>query len=174
MARTLARSAYPSRGCATLWRPSVPGTLIPLRVGGEVATDEGSELDVRLEHDLRRARSRRRHVPGNGHCGASHVDQPQPLPWLGHAVDDIDQPLHVVEFQPQRIVEVDVRLVRTSHPERESSPVRQVGHQQRAIGTSPQYQACRNQPWSSGLGASCACRKRLGRGVETTWKGVWQ
>jgi hypothetical protein len=102
------------------------------------------------------------------------VDHAQPLPCPCDAVKDIDEPLHVIEFQPQRIVKVDVRLVRTAHAERESSPVRQVRHQHRAVGTGPQYQACRTQRWAPELGAGRGCRNRLWCGVETTWKGDWR
>jgi hypothetical protein len=73
-----------------------------------VATDEGSELGVRLEHYLRGARARRRHIPRQGHRSAPNVDHAQPLPGFGHAVEHIDQPLHVVELQPQRIIKIDI------------------------------------------------------------------
>ena len=80
-ASMITRSAYPSRSAAMPRRPSVPRTLIPLRVGQrQVATDEGGELGVRLEHDLRGARTRRRHIPRQGHRSAANVDHAQPLP----------------------------------------------------------------------------------------------
>jgi hypothetical protein len=74
----------------------------------QVPAHKSGEFDVRLEHDLGRGRSGRRQVPRQSHTRAAHVDYPYPPPPLGQAIDDVGQPLHVVEFQPQWIVEVDV------------------------------------------------------------------
>ena len=82
----------------------------------------------------------------------------QPLPWLGHAVKHVGQPLHVVELQPQRIIKIDVRLIGTADAEREGSRVRQIRHQQCAIRAGTQYQS-----WPSSRllpGASRGLRQR--------------
>jgi hypothetical protein len=54
------------------------------------------------------------------------MDHAQSLPWLDHAIENIDQPLHVVELQPQRVIKIDVGLVCPADAECESSRVRQV------------------------------------------------
>ena len=74
----------------------------------QVPTDERGELDVRLEHYLSRGRAGRGQVPRQGHARATHVDYAFSLTRRGHAIDDVGQPLHVIELEPQWIVEVDV------------------------------------------------------------------
>jgi hypothetical protein len=117
-------------------------------------TDESRELDVRLEHYLRRARARCGHIPRQSHPSTPDMDHPQPLPWIGDAVKHIDQPLHIVELQPQRIIKIDIGLIGSAHPEREGPLVRQIRYQQCAIGAGPQYQICRPHNCSSAPGAA--------------------
>jgi hypothetical protein len=92
-----------------------------------VATDEGGELDVRLEHDLREL----------GRVAATYRGRviAAPPTWItaatasfGNAVKHIDRPLHLVELQPQRIIKINIGLVRAAYPERQSSLVGQITH----------------------------------------------
>ena len=127
------RSAYPSRSSAMPQRPSVPRTLIPLRVGS------GRCRRMKAVSSMSGSITTWAEV---GRVAATHVDYAQSPARLGHAVDDVGQPLHVVELQPHRIVKINVGLVCTADPERERSPIREIWDQQCAISAGPEHQAC--------------------------------
>ena len=128
-ASMITKSAYPSRSSAMPRRPSVPRTLIPLRAGS------GRCRRTKAVSSMSGSSTTWAEV---GRVAATYRGKVMPAPptWttrirprLGHAVEDIGQPLHVVELQPQWIVKVDVGLVRATDAERESSWVGQIRHQ---------------------------------------------
>jgi len=93
----------------------------------QLASDQLGQLDVRLEHDLRRPGAFGVDVSGERQPAAADVSDPERTGRQG--VDDRGEVGDVLEAEVARVREVDVRLRTAVHHHGHATPAVLVGHE---------------------------------------------
>jgi hypothetical protein len=83
-----------------------------------VFPDEFKQCGVRLDRELAGPGPGRRHVPCQGQAAGPEMQHAQRLPGRCRQVDQVPEPVHVLELQVFRVLKVDVRLRCSVHQQR--------------------------------------------------------
>lgn len=93
--------------------------------------DELGQRTVHFDHLLPRTGAGARQVPGQGETATAQVQHVQRFAGVCDHVQQVRDPLHVLELEVRRVLEVDVRLRGTVESEQPAALDIDVGHQLR-------------------------------------------